>query len=629
MGWSKRGAGRSYDSLNGFGAIIGVKTGLILDYATCNRKCKKCDLGHDSRDHDCRKNFWGSAKSMEPHVAKNLVNSSKILKSHNIEVGVLVGDDDSSTIAACRATSEHPIVKFSDINHASGGVTKELYKINNNHKCKELTKDGITYLHRCFKYAMTTNKGDSVAMARDIQCIPYHAFNDHSKCGPWCGFHRDPENYDHTIIPGGFHDVQLFEALKNIFDRLAANAQKFSAAASSNVNESLNASMASKAPKSRCYSLTASSDYRFASAVAQKNEGPKFIEKVLKSSSMSPGKHCQRYLKKLEKTRDETRRRMRTLEFKKRRLNLKKIRTALRHRTEDREGLTYETNCTLLDAPGENVDNNILLEDAVFEIEGELQSSIVLLDLETSGLRTDCDILQIAARCDKYTFSTYVKPRQPISASATAANGLTSCQGELMYQGLIVDSISLKQAMVNLRQWLASRVQPCYIATHNLAFDGPRLYNAIMKSMLNDDFQKVVGGFVDTLTVIRRLTGRKRKGECTIAGLAEWQNISAIGAHNAENDVNILARILHSLNITKENLIESAKTWEEQTHIWAKDRDAKAYLTDLTPLKNVVGEVIRKKMAYASVTINSLLNAYREAGPDRIAELMSSKINHP
>lgn len=110
MGWSKRDAGRSYDSLNGFGAIIGVKTGLVLDYVTCNRKCKRRDMGYDPRNHDCRKNFWGSAKAIEPHVAQNLVNNSTILKFQNVEIGILISDDDSSTIAACRATSSHPIV---------------------------------------------------------------------------------------------------------------------------------------------------------------------------------------------------------------------------------------------------------------------------------------------------------------------------------------------------------------------------------------------------------------------------------------------------------------------------------------------------------------------------------------
>lgn len=140
MAWSTRGTGRDYDSLNGFGALIGLESGLVSDYATCNRKCKKCDLKTDEPDHalQCRKNFYGSAKAMEPHVATQLVIDSSILKSKNIEVGVLVGDDDSSTIAACRAASDHDILKQSDTNHTAGAVKKALYKEQRYYK--ELTK---------------------------------------------------------------------------------------------------------------------------------------------------------------------------------------------------------------------------------------------------------------------------------------------------------------------------------------------------------------------------------------------------------------------------------------------------------------------------------------------------------
>lgn len=44
-GWSKRGSGFQYDSLNGYTAIIGRESGLVLDYVTCNRKCRLCDKG--------------------------------------------------------------------------------------------------------------------------------------------------------------------------------------------------------------------------------------------------------------------------------------------------------------------------------------------------------------------------------------------------------------------------------------------------------------------------------------------------------------------------------------------------------------------------------------------------------
>lgn len=80
MGWSKWGAGRNYDNLNGYGAIIGHKSGLVLDYATCNRKCKKCDLNEEQTDHDCRMNFYGSAKAMEPHVGKKLIVDNDMLR---------------------------------------------------------------------------------------------------------------------------------------------------------------------------------------------------------------------------------------------------------------------------------------------------------------------------------------------------------------------------------------------------------------------------------------------------------------------------------------------------------------------------------------------------------------------
>ena len=121
---------------------------------------------------------------MEAHVANKLVNENPILKEKNVRVGILIGDDDSSSIAACRAGATHSIGKLSDMNHTSKGVKKELYNIEKSHK--ELTKDGITYLHRCFTYNMAQNRGNSLAMANAIRCIPYHAFNNYEKCGQWC-----------------------------------------------------------------------------------------------------------------------------------------------------------------------------------------------------------------------------------------------------------------------------------------------------------------------------------------------------------------------------------------------------------------------------------------------------------
>lgn len=60
MGWSRRSHGIAYDSLNGYGAIIGLLSGKVLDYRTLNHKCRMCDNGHDPQDHDCHKNYTSS-----------------------------------------------------------------------------------------------------------------------------------------------------------------------------------------------------------------------------------------------------------------------------------------------------------------------------------------------------------------------------------------------------------------------------------------------------------------------------------------------------------------------------------------------------------------------------------------
>ncbi|CAD6210607.1 GSCOCG00010921001-RA-CDS, partial [Cotesia congregata] len=92
MGWTKRGNGRSYDSLNGYSTII-----------------------------------------------VQLVNHSTILKEAGLQVRVIIGDKDSSMIAVVRA--DNPTKKFhklSDKNHLAKNFGKELYGMQS--KYKELTR---------------------------------------------------------------------------------------------------------------------------------------------------------------------------------------------------------------------------------------------------------------------------------------------------------------------------------------------------------------------------------------------------------------------------------------------------------------------------------------------------------
>jgi len=110
----------------------------ILDFSTRNRKCKKCDMGYHNTNHDCRKNFRGSAKAMEADVGAELVNHSNIIKKAGLNVRVLIGDEDSSTIASVRRENSQRIFKLADSNHIKKHFRNDLYELKKSFK--ELTK---------------------------------------------------------------------------------------------------------------------------------------------------------------------------------------------------------------------------------------------------------------------------------------------------------------------------------------------------------------------------------------------------------------------------------------------------------------------------------------------------------
>lgn len=153
--------------------VVSCHSGKVVDYDTKNRKCRKCDLGHPSENHDCRKNHEGSAKSMEAAAAADLCNKSTILAESKVEVRIFVADGDSSHIAKVkvRAGSSHPVVKLSDRNHTTRGVDRALYLLEKSHK--EVSRAVVHYLHRCFTYALSQNKNDSESLAAARCCEEY------------------------------------------------------------------------------------------------------------------------------------------------------------------------------------------------------------------------------------------------------------------------------------------------------------------------------------------------------------------------------------------------------------------------------------------------------------------------
>ena len=225
-----------------------------------------CSLGHDKADHECRLNYGGSAKGMESDMATELINNNDLFKKANVSVGVLIGDDDSCTIAAVRRLSCSEIVKWSDFNHSKKSLSSALYTM-------KLSTKLIEYFSHCFSHAVKQNKGDAVAVKLALESIFPHAFGDHLLCGDWCDAKNSENEYVHKNLRQGkpLDNPELRLSLEKIFSRFANNAPRIANCGSTQKNESANSVIASKNPKSRHYSESESLCYRVAASVCQMN----------------------------------------------------------------------------------------------------------------------------------------------------------------------------------------------------------------------------------------------------------------------------------------------------------------------------------------------------------------------
>lgn len=112
MGWQKRG--KAHNSTTGHGAVVGLSTGKVLDFATRNKTCRTCSLSasenaNKPEPHDCRENHSGSSKIMESSVSWELFQRAA---ERGIKYDKYVGGDDSTTFAYLQSKVPYGLEKF-------------------------------------------------------------------------------------------------------------------------------------------------------------------------------------------------------------------------------------------------------------------------------------------------------------------------------------------------------------------------------------------------------------------------------------------------------------------------------------------------------------------------------------
>ena len=108
-----------------------------------------------------------------------------------------------------------------------------------------LSNKVISYLGKCFRYAVTQNAGNPEALKSSLSCTVPHSFGDHSSCNKsWCGYKTSPDSYKHIDLPNGkdLHGDPLKNVLNSIFSEYSTDivVKKLTPCANSRRNESLN-----------------------------------------------------------------------------------------------------------------------------------------------------------------------------------------------------------------------------------------------------------------------------------------------------------------------------------------------------------------------------------------------------
>lgn len=625
MGWQKRGSGRAYDSKSGVGTLIGNRTGKICAYGVKNKDCRMCNFhinkGKVPPEHDCNRNWSGSSKAMEPSVAVDVI---KEVESQNVEVSVLIMDDDATTMARIRDNISHPVQKWSDLNHTKKHLGNSLYSLQKKHK--GFSNKCVQFIQKCFSYAVIQNKNKPEKLKSALCQIVPHAFGDHSHCESWCGYISNPETYRHKSLPHGkdLSGKELQEDLNNILSVYVTNAEKIAPAASTKDVESFNNVIASKAPKRIHYSGSSSLQNRVNCAVAEKNIGSHYVNRINTLAGISPGTIFKKYAERKDKIRKRRLLFENTREFKKQKLERKIKKNIVNAQCESREGVTYQSAVDLSDTTVVTEIPPAKQPLDIRKIELPVSYSRVYCDIETTSLSKTCEIVQIAAVSTDDKFTEYILPSHNIAPSASAVTGLHMQGNTLFYNGTPVAANPLQEALNLFLSWLSER-KPCVLIGHNFKqFDFPRIIRALDKCDLKDALTESVIGIVDTLPLYREVCPGllSYKQECLVSEILHECYV----AHNAEEDVSSLQRLLSHTNPPDDVFVRHSTTVSSMIDMYMFDNETDANFDTLAHLvdQKVITRAIGLKIAKSGLQLKHLKFAYDRGLLDKV---MLEKVN--
>ncbi|XP_052777842.1 uncharacterized protein LOC128215169 [Mya arenaria] len=246
-----------------------------------------------------------------------------------------------------------------------------------------------------------SRRGDPDGIKRNLTAIVPHSYGEHGGCDrKWC--RAGDANNRHSSLPRGKNltDQAVREDIEKVIDPYtnAKMTEKLPTLSTTNSNENMNMMISRKAAKGSHYSESESLGIRVSVTVAQKTDGHAYI------------------LKELDKKRLFNATQHRTVKQKRRRIELKEQRIRNDRSAEVHEGKTYETAINATDdiTPDDIVESSppLLLPSMWPSVSAPQPDTLIVFDIEITGLAQDSDIIQLSAKHldTGDTFSAYIRP---------------------------------------------------------------------------------------------------------------------------------------------------------------------------------------------------------------------------
>ena len=329
--------------------------------------------------------------------------------------------------------------------------------------------------------------------------------------------------------------------------------------ASTQVNESFNALVSTKCPKSRHYSGSSSIFYRVAAAVCQKNEGYNYLCKISRRLGITRRGVLKKYasIRDNKIRKDKLRKASKT--FKRTRL-VKRISSLMHEEGKTaKEGKTYESNMgvagevttaesnkftVIRKKCEEDVRESLIplcrqdiaeFEHAVEHELGKMKPSLymhrqeyssrrllyIMYDFETTSLsHKTCEVIQIAASTvdEEHKFSCYILPESNIHEEAFNVTGLriTTVEGkrELTKNGIVLRTLQSHSAFKELTEFVL-RTGQLYNYSNVIAHNGETYDMSILLRYLlsNSEARKSLEDATSLFVDSKRLVQKKYSQE--------------------------------------------------------------------------------------------------------------------